>query len=140
MRLGLDAVKALVREVRTVAVLGAHTDPDRPSFYVPAALHRAGVTIVPVNAVLAGQSVFGRTILGSLAEVDEPIDVLDVFRRPDLVPAHVPEILAMKHRPRVVWLQSGIRNDAAGDTLVAEGLGFVQDRCLMVDFRAFSGR
>ena len=140
MRLGLDDVKARVRGVKSVAVLGAHVEPDRPAHYVPAALFRAGVTIVPVNAALAGQQVFGRTILASLAEIDEPIDLLDVFRRSEAVPAHVPEILAMAHRPGVVWLQSGIRNDAAGDALVAEGVGFVQDRCLMVDFRAWSGR
>lgn len=140
MWLGLEDVKALVRGVKTVAVLGAHVDPDRPSHYVPAALFRAGVTIVPVNAALAGQQVFGRTILASLADIDEPVDVLDVFRRSEAVAAHVPEILAMARRPGVVWLQSGIRDDAAGAALVGEGIGFVQDRCLMVNFRAWSGR
>jgi predicted CoA-binding protein len=135
MILDATAVPAMLKEARVVAVLGAHTDAFRPAHYVPEALFAAGLRVLPVNTRLAGNQLFGRTILGSLAEIDERIDILDVFRRAEDLPAHLPEILAMSHRPRVVWFQSGIRNDDVARALSDEGIDVVQDRCLMVDYR-----
>jgi len=122
---------------RVVAVVGFHRDPMKPAHYVPEYLSRQGYTVIPVNPALAarGESYFGRAAVSSLAEIDEPVDVVDVFRRSDKVGEHLSDILAMKHRPRTVWLQLGIRNDEVADVLVREGIQVVQDRCMLADHR-----
>ncbi|WP_027481833.1 CoA-binding protein [Deinococcus pimensis] len=122
---------------KVVAVVGFHRDPTKPAHYVPEYLSRQGYTVIPVNPALAarGESYFGRAAVASLAEIDEPVDVVDVFRRSDKVGEHLGDILAMKHRPRTVWLQQGIRDDAVADVLVREGIQVVQDRCMLADHR-----
>jgi hypothetical protein len=90
---------------------------------------------VPVNPTIAGTELFGHLVLESLAAVDEPIDMLNVFRHPRHLDAHIPEILAMKHRPRIVWLQLGIRHEGLAEALTREGIEVVQDRCLLVEHR-----
>jgi predicted CoA-binding protein len=126
----------VLRSARTIAVLGAHEEPARPAFYVPEYLHAQGYRILPVNAVLAGKTLWGERVRGTLAEVDQPVDIVDVFRRPDLLPGHLEDILAMRPRPRLVWLQLGIRNDAFARDVLAAGIDVVQDRCTLADHRA----
>jgi predicted CoA-binding protein len=138
MPLSPEAFEDAVRSARVVGVLGANVDPARPAHYVPAALKRAGVRIVPVNPAFAGQQVHGAEILSGLDQLHEVVDILDVFRLPSALPAHLPEILAMTHRPRLVWFQSGIRNDVVAKALEEAGIPVVQDRCLMIDHRAFA--
>lgn len=132
-----DAIRAAVRSAKVVAVLGAHMETGRPAYYVPAALHRAGVRIVPVNKLLArqGAEVFGEKILHSLTDVREPVDIVDVFRSPSALMGHLDEILAMDPKPKLVWLQSGIVNNEFAAAVQAAGIQVVQDRCLMVDHR-----
>lgn len=129
-------IAGALRGARTIAVLGAHQDPKRPAFYVPDYLHAQGYRILPVNATLAGKTLWGETVRGSLADLGEPVDIVDVFRRPDLLPGHLAEILAMAPRPRIVWLQLGIRNDAFARDVEAAGIDVVQDRCTLADHRA----
>jgi hypothetical protein len=131
---------ALLRGARTVAVLGAHHEPHRPAFYVPDALHRAGVTILPVNERLLGRTLWGQPVRATLAELRVPVDIVDVFRRGEDVPAHLDDLLAMSPRPGCVWLQSGIRSTVAAEALAAVGVAVVQDRCLMVDHARLVGR
>lgn len=126
-------IEAVAMGARVVAVLGAHTDVSRAAYFVPASLHRRGVRILPVNPRLVGAEVFGEPIRASLADLREPVDIVDVFRRSSDVAAHLPEILAMSPLPKVVWLQSGIRDQATADVLVKHGISVVQDRCLMVE-------
>ncbi len=132
-----EDIRRVLTEARTVAVLGAHSAPAKPAHYVPDYLHGQGYRILPVNPVFAGQTLWGETVRTTLAELGEPVDVVDVFRRGELVPAHVPDILAMEPRPKVVWLQLGIRNDAAAAELVDAGIEVVQDRCTLADHRCF---
>lgn len=131
--------EAQVREAltgaRIIAVLGAHDQPSRPAFYVPDYLHQQGYRLIPVNPALAGRTLWGEQVRATLAEIGEPVDIVDVFRRPELLPGHVEEILAMKPPPRIVWLQLGIRNDAFARTIVAAGIDVVQDRCTLADHR-----
>ena len=124
-----------LRTARVIAVLGAHHEPSRPAFYVPEYLHGQGYRILPVNPQLAGRSLWGEPVRASLAELGVAVDIVDVFLRPDLLPGHLAEILAMSPRPRLVWLQQGIRNDAFARALDAEGLDVVQDRCTLADHR-----
>ena len=135
-------VSALLRRVRTVAVLGAHEDPSRPAFYVPDYLSHQGYEVQGVNPALAGRSLFGRPVLGSLAELPEAPDLVDVFRRPDLLPGHLEALLSLAARrsagmpAMVVWLQLGIRHDAVAAALRDAGVDVVQDRCTYADHRA----
>jgi hypothetical protein len=130
-------IRDVLSRARTIAVLGAHHQPSRPAFYVPDYLHSKGYRVVPVNPTLVGTTLWGEPVRATLAEIAEPIDMVDVFRLADLLPGHLADLLAMKPLPRVVWLQQGIRNDAFARSLVAAGIDVVQDRCTLADHRAF---
>ena len=132
----LRDVEPLLRRRLTVAVLGAHHEPQRPAHYVPAWLHARGHRVLPVNPRLVGQTLFGEPVRARLDELEEPVDVIDVFRRSEDVPAHLDEILAMRHRPGVVWLQSGIDHPEACASLRDAGIDTVADRCMLADGRA----
>jgi predicted CoA-binding protein len=125
----------ILREARTVAVLGAKAEPGAPAHYVPAYLAARGYQVRPVNPVLAGQALFGETVVATLADLDGPVDVIDVFRRPEYLPAHAGEIVGLPWRPAAVWFQLGIRNDDAARTLARAGIRVVQDRCMMPEHR-----
>jgi len=125
---------AIARDMRTVAVVGIKDDrdPDAPGFTVPEMMKAMGLRIIGINPTIA--SALGEPTLRSVADLPAGVDVLDVFRRSDAIPALTDEILALPpdRRPAVVWLQSGIRDDASGARLVAAGFRVVQDRCLGV--------
>lgn len=129
------AVREVLVSSRTVAVLGAHHESGRPAFYVPDYLHQQGYRVIPVNPMLEGRVLWGEPVRATLAEIDEPVDLVDVFRRSGDVPAHLDDLLAL--HPGVVWMQSGIRNEAVAARLVEAGIGVVQDRCTLADHRAF---
>lgn len=129
-------IGALLRSTKRVAVLGIKTEAqaDQAAFYVPKYLVGVGVEVVPVPVYYPEvKEILGRQVYRKLADVPGPIDIVDVFRRPADVAAHVDDILAK--RPRAVWLQQGIRNDQAAEALARQGIQVVQDRCLMVEWR-----
>jgi uncharacterized protein len=128
-------VREALARARVIAVLGAHDQPSRPAFYVPDYLHQQGYRILPVNPALAGRTLWGEVVRATLAEIAEPVDMVDVFRRPELLSGHVADLLSMKPLPRVVWLQLGIRNDAFAREITAAGMDVVQDRCTLADHR-----
>ena len=134
-------IRELLATTRRVAVLGIKTEAqaDQAAFYVPRFLQEHGVEIVPVPVYYPDAAqILGKPVHRKLADVPGAIDLVDVFRRPSDVPAHVPDLLAK--RPRVVWLQLGIRNDAAAEELAKAGILVVQDRCLMVEWRRLGPR
>lgn len=129
---------AILRAARTVAVLGAHDDGARPAHGVPMYLISQGYRVYPVNGMKAGQAILGDgapAAVARLTDLPGPVDVVDVFRNSEAVAGHVDEILAMAPRPPVVWLQLGVRNDAAAATLRAAGIVVVQDACMKADHR-----
>lgn len=126
-------LEAALRAARTVAVIGAHREPRRAAYYVPEYLRDAGYRVLPVNPRLLGEALFGEPVVARVTDLTEPVDLVDVFRRSDAVRDHVDEILAMRPRPSVVWLQLGVRDDAAAARLVAAGIDVVQDRCTLAD-------
>lgn len=133
---GSDEIQALLRSVRRIAVLGIKTEKqgDQPAFYVAEYLARAGLDVVPVPVYYPEVTqILGAPVKRTVASIDPPVDLVDVFRRPSDLPPHVPDLLAAK--PRAVWLQSGIRNDEVAAQLVEGGIFVVQDRCLMVEHR-----
>ena len=125
----------VLREAQTVAVLGFKAGAREPAFYVPAYLQTRGYRIFGVNPALVGQIAFGERVVGTLADLPEPVHVIDVFRRPEYLPGHAREILALSWRPRTVWFQLGIRHDGAAAELVRAGFDVVQDRCMMPEHR-----
>ena len=132
-----EEIRRALADARTIAVLGAHAEPSKPAHYVPDYLRSQGYRILPVNPVFAGQRLWNEPVRSHLADLEEPVDIVDVFRLGEVVPMHVPDILAMRPLPRVVWLQLGIRNDAVSETLVGAGIRMVQDRCTLADHRRF---
>jgi predicted CoA-binding protein len=124
---------------RTVAVLGAKVGVDQPAYYVPAYLAARGYRILPVNPTLVGRSLFGVPVVPTLADLAEPVDVIEVFRRPEFLPGHAREILSLPWRPAVVWFQLGIRHDGAAELLARAGILVVQDRCMMPEHRRLLG-
>ena len=126
---------AIFREAKTVAVLGAKADPGEPAYYVPAYLHSRGYRIRPVNPRFAGRRLHEVETVASLRDLTEPVDVIEIFRRPEYLPGHADEILALPWHPKTVWFQLGIRNDAAAEKLARAGIRVVQDRCMMPEHR-----
>ena len=125
----------ILREARTVAVLGAKAQRAEPAHYVPAYLAHQGYRVLPVNPTLVGTKILGEPVAATLADLPGPVDVVDLFRRPEYLPGHAAEILALPWRPAVVWFQLGIRNDAAAERLARAGIRVVQDRCMMPEHR-----
>jgi uncharacterized protein len=117
----------------TIAVLGVHREPEKAAFYVPEYLHDEGYRIIGVNPRFAGEELFGETVRNTLAEIGEPIDVVEVFRRAERIPDHVEDMLAMSPRPKVVWFQLGIKNEDAAHILESAGILVVQNRCMLAD-------
>ena len=125
----------ILREARTVAVLGAKAQPSAPAYYVPAYLAHQGYRILPVNPTLTGRPIHDAPTVATLADLPGPVDLVDVFRRPEYLPGHAAEILSLPWKPAVVWFQLGIRNDAAAERLARAGIRVVQDRCMMPEHR-----
>lgn len=136
-----EKVAALVRSLRRVAVLGIKTEAQsgQAAFYVPESLASGGIEIVPVPVYYPDVTeILGQKVYRKVADIPGTIDCVDVFRRSSDVAAHLDDLLAAK--PRSVWLQSGIRDDAVAEKLARAGIDVVQDRCLMVDHRRFASR
>ena len=130
-------IRELLNATRTIAVLGIKTETQasQPAFYVPSYLQRVGFQIIPVPVYYPSVTqILGEPVFRRLVDIPIDIDLVNVFRRSQDVQPHVEDILAKM--PKAVWLQSGIRNDAAAETLAKAGIKVVQDRCLMVDHRA----
>ena len=125
---------AIVRALRSVAVVGAkdESDPDAAAFAIPRKVQSHGIRIVPVNPKLT--TALGEPAIASLAALPSAVDVVNVFRRSEAIPSVADEVLALppEKRPKVVWLQTGIRHDESAKKLVAAGIDVVQDACLGV--------
>jgi uncharacterized protein len=132
-RIGLQDVKAPLETAHVIAVLGVSATPEKPAHYVPQYAVESGYRVIPVNPLLAGQTLFGEPVRATLSEITEAVDIVDIFRRAELLDAHLDDILSMKPLPKLVWLQLGIRNPEFADKLIAAGIEVVQDRCLMAD-------
>lgn len=117
----------------TIAVVGVHHEPEKAAYYVPEYLHDEGYRIIGVNPRFHDRELFGERVRGTLAEITELVDLVDVFRRAEQIPEHVEDILAMTPRPKVVWFQLGIKNDEVARILEAAGITVVQNRCTLAE-------
>ena len=129
-------LKALLGETKTIAVLGIKTEAQsgQAAFYVASYLDSAGLDVIPVPVYFPEvKEILGRPVYRKLVDVPGEVDMVNVFRRPEDVPAHLDDILAKK--PKSVWMQLGIRHDEVAEKLARAGIKVVQNRCLMVDHR-----
>ncbi len=124
-----SSITDIIGRARTIAVVGLSDKPDRASYRVASYLQRAGYRIIPVNPQV--ESVLGEPSRASLRDVTEPVDIVDIFRRSEAVPPVVEDAIAIG--AKVVWMQSGIVNEAAARRAREAGLQVVMDRCLMVE-------
>lgn len=130
-----DGIRALLVAAHRIAVLGIKTrETGQPAFYVAEYTQQAGYEVVPVPVYHKEASeILGVAVYRSLAAVPGDVDMVNVFRKASDIPAHLPDIIAK--RPKSVWFQLGIRNDAAAEELARAGIDVVQDKCLMVELR-----
>jgi predicted CoA-binding protein len=130
------AIRDLLASSRRIAVLGIKTEAQasKPAYQIPKYLKEVGYEVIPVPVYYPEvEEILGEPVYRKLIDIPGPIDIVDVFRKPDDIPAHLPDILAK--RPRAVWFQLGIRNDDAAESLAREGILVVQDRCIGVEHR-----
>ena len=132
----IDEISSLIRETRTIAVLGIKPESrsTQPAFYVPKYMQGKGYRIIPVPVYYPETSeILGEKVYRKLVDIPDEVDMVNVFRRPQDIPPHVDDIIAK--RPKSVWFQLGIVNDEAAERFAAEGIMVVQDKCLMVEHR-----
>jgi len=130
-------IRRIAGSAKRVAVLGIKTEKQalQPAFYVPEHLANAGVEIVPVPVYYPDVTrILDLPVVRSISAIEGEIDIVDVFRRPEDLAGHFDDLV--KKKPRLVWLQSGIRDDAFAGRLSEAGIDVVQDRCLWVEHRA----
>lgn len=123
-----------IRDTKTIAVLGIKPESrsGQAAFYVPEHMLGAGYEIIPVPVYYPDVTeILGKPVFRKVADIGRPVDMVNVFRRPQDIPPHVEDIIAAK--PRYVWFQLGIRNDEAAEKLARAGIKVIQDRCLMVE-------
>jgi predicted CoA-binding protein len=127
-------IRELLENTQRIAVLGIKPDPQQPASYVPEYARQAGYEIVPVPVYYPELTEMqGAKVYRKLSDIPGEIDMVNVFRRPNDIPPHVDDIIAKK--PKSVWFQLGIRNDAAAERLARAGIDVVQDHCLLVELR-----
>ena len=126
-----DDIATLLRDVRTIAMIGASDRPDRPSYGVAAFLVAHGYRVIPVNPQITGDHLHGEFVWRELSQIGDPIDMVDIFRRSEDAGAAVDQAIAAGAKS--VWLQLGVRDDAAVARAEAAGLKVVQDRCPKIE-------
>jgi predicted CoA-binding protein len=134
-----ELIVKILDTVKTIAVIGMKDNLTQPAYTVPQYLSGKGYKIYPVNPAKTGKQVLGETFAEKVSDINDKIDLVDIFRRPELIPSHVKEILSMNPLPKYVWFQLGIRNDDAAAELEKNGITVVQDKCLMVEHKRYKG-
>src|SRR3954464_14682750 len=128
----IEQITELLEKAKSIAVVGLSSSPIRPSYGVAAYMQTQGYKIIPVNPEIKGA--LGEKAYSSLAEAPEKIDIVNIFRRSEFVPTVVDE--AIKLKPSAIWMQEGVRNDAAAEKARKAGIFVVQDRCILKEHRA----
>ena len=132
-----DAISMLLSSAKTIAVVGIKNRPAEDAFRVPAYMQQAGYRIIPINPKI--DSVLGETCYANLSQIDEAIDIVNLFRASDHIADHVDEILALQSKPKAVWMQLGINHGPSAQRLREAGIEVIQDRCIMVDHKRLLG-
>ena len=128
-----ELIRNILSSTKVIALVGASANPARPSFGVMEFLLQRGFEVVPVNPGLAGQELQGQKVYASLRDVPKVIDMVDVFRSSDAVPALVDEILALPYLPKTLWLQLGVFHLEAAQKAEDKGVQVVMNRCPVIE-------
>ena len=131
-------IRGILNTIKTIAMVGVSANTSRPSYFAFKYLLERGYRMIPVNPGLAGQELLGRKVYGKLADVPEPIDMVDIFRAARYALSIVEEALALSPRPQVIWMQLGIRNDEAAALAEKNGLMVVMNRCPKIEYGRLS--
>lgn len=134
-----DSLRRILKRTRTIAVVGVSANPVRPSYFVARYLGLKGFRVIPVNPGLAGQTLFGETVYASLLDIPHDVDMVDIFRKPDAVPALVDEALARWPDLQTIWMQIGVTHPEAAAKAEARGVTVVQDRCPKIEYQRLFG-
>ena len=136
-----DLLRGILRDTRTIAMVGASPKWVRPSFFAMKYLQEKGYRVIPVNPAAAGQTILGELCYASLAEVPGPIDLVDVFRNSEAAGPITDEAIALaaEKKIKVIWMQLGVRNDAAAERAEAAGLTVVMNRCPKIEWGRLHG-
>ena len=132
-------IRAILTSVKTIAIVGASPNPARPSYLVLKYLMSRGFKVVAVNPGQAGKAIVGAPVYASLADVPGPIDMIDIFRNSDAAASIVDEALALPTLPTYIWMQLGVRHDAAAARAEARGVTVIMNRCPKIEFGRLSG-
>lgn len=129
-----EGIQRILRDTKRVAVIGIKMESGQPAYYVPAYAKRVGIQVVPVPVYYPDATeILGESVYRKVSDIPGAVDMVNVFRRPRDIPAHVDDIIAK--RPKSVWFQLGIRHDDAAERLARVGIDVIQDRCLMVELQ-----
>lgn len=132
-------IRAILKQARSIALVGASANPARPSYIVFKYLSERGYTVTPVNPGLAGQTLLGRPVVARLSELPGPVDMVEIFRNSAAAGPLVDEALALAEPPKVIWMQLGVRDDAAAARAEAAGLTVIMNRCPKIEYGRLSG-
>ena len=127
-------IRGILTGVKTIAMVGASPVNVRPSYFAFKYLAERGYDMIPINPGQVGKSLVGKPFVGSLKEIDRPIDMVDIFRNSDHAGAIVDEVLELPTLPKVIWMQLGVRNDAAAAKAEAAGIKVVMNRCPKIEY------
>ncbi len=128
-----EYIGSILKSVKTIALVGASPKTERPSNRVMQFLLSKGYRVIPVNPGLAGREICGQPVVASLSDIDEPVDMVDVFRAADYLEGVIDDALAMDPQPSVIWGQLEVRDDRAAARAEEAGLKVVMDRCPAIE-------
>ena len=134
-----ELIRGILKSTKTIALVGASGNEARPSYIVLKYLLGRGYRLFPVNPGLAGQEILGAKVYGSLAEIEEPLDMVEIFRNSQAADGIVDEALALSTLPKVIWMQLSVRNDAAAARAEEKGITVIMNRCPKIEYGRLSG-
>ena len=134
-----EMIRKVLKETKTIAMVGVSANDSRPSYFAFKYLLGRGYRMIGVNPGLAGKTLLGAPVYASLADIPEPVDMVDIFRNSEAAGPITDAALAMKPPPRVIWMQLSVRNDAAAARAEAAGLTVVMNRCPKIEYGRLSG-
>jgi predicted CoA-binding protein len=129
----MDKIREMLEITKSIAVIGMKELEYEEAYKIPLYMKEHGYDIYPVNPTKRGIEVWGKEFYEKLSDIETPVDMVNIFRRPEFLVGHAKEILALSTLPKYVWFQLGIYNDEAAKMLEAKGISVVQNRCIMVE-------
>jgi len=128
-------LRDILKRAKNIAVVGVSPNPQRPSYFVARYLGLKGFNVISVNPAHAGKELFGATIRASLSEIDEPIDMVDIFRKSDYVPPIVDEAMERFTDLKTIWMQIGVTHSEAAEKARAHGIEVIMNRCPKIEYQ-----